>query len=311
MKEKKFEFDTPILFLPFTRMDSMKAVFAEIRKIKPKKFFIGADGPRNAEEKKKTDAVRKYILENIDWKCEVKTLFRDVNKGTKYGSYESVSWFFKHVDRGIVLEDDCLPSPDFFRFCQEILEKYKDDERVMHINGTNIEGVSDSDGSYFFTNIVGVWGWASWRRAWEKCDLEMKNYPKFDSYRGQKILGYRGFIFTLRALRLNRLLYAKKVEGYDYPWEFTCRINNALAIVPKSNLITNLGLGKAGGGGHTTNYGDDKRIKIRPLKFPLIHPEIMVNNWDYWDAFTHLYRVNIPKKLLELAIYKIKNLFKR
>src|SRR6056297_619848 len=130
-KNKQKQFETPVLFLIFNRLDTTKQVFEEIRKAKPKQLFIAADGPRTKQEKEKTDAVRKYVLDNIGWKCSVKKLFRNKNLGCKYAVSGAIDWFFENVEQGIILEDDCLPSQSFFRFCEELLEKYKDDERVM------------------------------------------------------------------------------------------------------------------------------------------------------------------------------------
>ncbi|MBC8435307.1 nucleotide-diphospho-sugar transferase, partial [archaeon] len=135
--KNKFELTTPVLYLVFNRPGYVKKTFPEIRKAKPMQLFIGADGPRNSEEKKKTDAVRKYILENIDWKCDVKTLFRKENLGCKHAVSGAINWFFKNVEQGIILEDDCLPDQSFFRFCQELLAKYENSKQVMQINGTN------------------------------------------------------------------------------------------------------------------------------------------------------------------------------
>jgi len=138
--EEKFGLTTPVLYLAFNRLGTVKKTFPEIRKAKPRQLFISCDGPRTKEEREKTDAVRKYILDNIDWKCNVKTLFRNKNLGCKYAVSSAIDWFFKNVKQGIILEDDCLPSQSFFRFCQEMLERYKDDERIMQISGTNVEG---------------------------------------------------------------------------------------------------------------------------------------------------------------------------
>src|SRR3989339_483651 len=140
MKTKNnFVLTTPVLFIVFNRLDTTKQVFEEIKKAKPQKIFIAADGPRNKEEKKKTDAIRNYILKNINWKCELKTLFREKNLGCKYAVAGAIDWFFENVEQGIILEDDCLPSQSFFIFCQDMLERYKTDQRIMHISGTNVE----------------------------------------------------------------------------------------------------------------------------------------------------------------------------
>jgi len=173
---------SPILYLAFNRIDSVKRTFPEICKAKPAQLFIGCDGPRTGEEQEKTDEVRKYILDNIDWDCDVKTLFRDDNIGCKYAVAGAIDWFFSHVEEGIILEDDCLPDPTFFRFCDEMLERYRDDDKVMNIGGSNILGEFqvtnnlEMDDNYLFSTHFFCWGWATWKDSWEKMDLEMDNY---------------------------------------------------------------------------------------------------------------------------------------
>ncbi len=265
-KSKKFDLNTPVLFLVFNRLNSTKKVFEEIKKAKPKKIFIAADGPRNQEEKSKTDSVREYIIKNIKWKCQVKTLFREKNLGCKYAVSSAIDWFFKNVERGIILEDDCLPNQSFFRFCQEMLEKYRDNEKIMHVSGTNIEEVSKIPESYFLSRCTNVWGWATWRRAWKDYDVEMRKWPIWKI----KILGLMknyGLFNKIKSWRLYELTYRNKINTWDYQWDFLCRIKKGLSIVPKVNLITNLGFIE---GTHTVNYQkNEKTLKRRELKFPL------------------------------------------
>jgi len=289
----KFALKTPVLFLIFNRLDTTKKVFAEIKKAKPKKLFIAADGPRAEEEKKKTDAVRKYILKNINWKCEVKTLFRDKNLGCKYAVSGAIDWFFENVEEGIILEDDCLPDQSFFRFCQEMLEKYRDDEGVMLISGANFEGEPDVKESYFFSKVLNVWGWATWRRAWDYYDVEMKDWKRYDSYSGIKKMGYEGILNRLKILRLFRLTFMGKIDTWDYQWAFSFRIKNALSITPKVNLVTNIGVG---GGTHTTNLRDDYSFAHHRLTFPLAHPKEITENKDYFKVSTKKDCIDVFKK---------------
>lgn len=299
-----FKLTTPVLFLTFNRLDTVKQVFEEIKKAKPKQLFLASDGPREnkPEEKKIVEEVRKYILDNIDWKCEVKTLFREKNLGCKYAVSGAIDWFFKNVEQGIVLEDDCLPSQSFFRFCQEMLEKYKNQEKIYHINGTNIDIVSNINESYFFSSIPNVWGWATWRRAWNNYDVEIKEWPRYNSYFGVERLGYKGFFTILKSWRLFHLTYNKKIDTWDYQWDFILKKNKKLCIVPKVNMITNIGLG---GGTHTINYGEDKSYKRNNIKFPLKHSDKMINDKGYFDRYVKKYRVNFLKKGVEWFFYKL------
>ena len=168
---------TPVLFLVFNRPDTTEKVFEAIRQAKPQKLFVAADGPRGNRlgEKEKCEQVRK-IATTVDWDCEVKTLFREKNLGCKFAVSSAIDWFFKNVEEGIVLEDDCLPSQSFFWFCQELLERYRNDERVMLIGGNN-RGVDFlKNHSYFFSKYVQIWGWATWRRSWEKYDSKIRKW---------------------------------------------------------------------------------------------------------------------------------------
>src|SRR3989304_2636082 len=161
MAQKEFILTAPVLFLTFNRPEETKRVFEEIKKAKPKQLFIASDGPRESrpEEKIVITELRAHLLKNIDWRCKIKTLFRDKNFGCRKSVSGAIDWFFSHVEKGVILEDDCLPSQSFFRFCQELLERYKDDKRIMQISGTNVEGISKIEESYFFSRTYNVWGW--------------------------------------------------------------------------------------------------------------------------------------------------------
>ncbi|MEM4330485.1 MAG: hypothetical protein QW273_00555 [Candidatus Pacearchaeota archaeon] len=289
MKIKKFKLTTPVLFLIFNRLETTKKVFAEIRKARPTKLYIAADGPRNEEEKKKTDAVRKYVLENIDWPCKVKTLFRDNNLGCKYAVSGAISWFFENEEQGIILEDDCLPSQSFFRFCQELLERYKNDERVMQISGTNVEKISKIKEDYFFSNCFNAWGWATWRRAWKNYDVEIKEWKKIRfSKNFLEIVKDYSFLDKIKSWRLYQLTYAGKIDTWDYQWILCCLINKGLCIIPKKNLITNIGFKK---GTHTTNYKEkDKSLKRFELNFPLSDNNRIIKRDEYLRRYIKFFR---------------------
>jgi hypothetical protein len=297
---KKAQLDTPILFMTFNRPNEAKKVFREIRKARPKKLFFSSDGPRNKNEKKYVEKTRKYVLKNVDWKCEVKTLLRDKNLGCKNACSGAINWFFDNVDRGIILEDDCLPSQSFFIFCQEMLEKYKDEEKIAHISGTNIDGISEINSSYFFSSISNMWGWASWKRAWKIYDVDMKEWPKYNSYFGMGKLGYNGLFLRIKALRLFRLTYSGKIDTWDYQWDLISRAKRKLSIVPKVNMIKNIGVG---GGTHTINYGEEKSYKTYKLNFPLKHPVKIIEDRDYFDRYVKRYSVSFFDKGIEMLIY--------
>ena len=174
--------NTPILFLLFNRPDETSVVFDVLKIIKPKFLYVACDGPRkNIEgDAENVDKTRK-IIDQITWDCELKTLFRDSNLGCKIAVSEAINWFFENVEEGIILEDDCVPDITFFDYCSELLQFYRDDKRVMHISGLNfLSGPLDlqpSAESYHLSKYPAVWGWATWRRAWDLYDVDIVNWP--------------------------------------------------------------------------------------------------------------------------------------
>lgn len=303
-KQRKFEFKTPVLYLVFNRLDTVKKTFPEIQKAKPEQLFIACDGPRNEKEKAKTDAVRKYILDNINWKCEVNTLFRDKNLGCKYAVAGAIDWFFENVEWGIILEDDCLPSQSFFRFCQEMLEKYKNNKKVMQISGTNIEGKGDVSKDYFFSKVFSIWGWATWKRAWDKYDVEMKLWGGINQWEFIRKIN-RDLIDQIRSKRLYDLIYHNKMDTWDYQWSFICQLNNGMDVIPGVNLITNIGFEKDS---THTGSSDLKRMSINryEMEFPLKTNNNFKISKDYDIKTVKFYRGT----LISLALRKIKKLLK-
>ena len=165
MTSEKQSFNTPILFLLFNRPDTTQKVFNSIREIKPKYLFVSADGPRpnSLNDLNDCNQTRK-ILDQIDWECNLKTLFREKNMGCKKAIKEGIDWFFEHVDKGIIIEDDCLPSKSFYSFCEELLNIYENDNRIMMISGYNALGKFETPNDYLFSKIGSIWGWATWKK---------------------------------------------------------------------------------------------------------------------------------------------------
>jgi len=233
---------TPVLFLVFNRIDTTKKVFREIQRTKPSQLFVASDGPRENRkgEREIVESVRKYILANVDWKCKVKTLFRKKNLGCKYAVSSAIDWFFKNVKQGIILEDDCLPSQSFFKFCQEMLTKYKDEKKVMMISGDNFieKTTKKMKESYYFSRNAHIWGWATWKRAWSEYDVNIhEKLSKKDITTMSKSL----FEYLLNRKRWTDLKL-KRVDTWDYQWEFTMKKIGGLCVCPKLNLVENIGL---------------------------------------------------------------------
>ncbi len=235
--EANTQFDTPILFLIFNRPDFTEIVFKRIREVKPKYLFIAADGPRlgSEDDKIKCNQTRKIVLDLIDWDCEVKTLFRENNLGCGIAVSEAISWFFEEVEEGIILEDDCLPSIDFFTFVIYLLEYYREDESVMHISGNNFQKKGNFRDSYYFSKYSHIWGWATWRNRWQKyiqlldrIDVEkLKNFKKEEKQ------------FWIN--QFDRVYIKKTLDTWDLKWQYTLFHYQGISILPNVNLVTNIG----------------------------------------------------------------------
>lgn len=277
----KTHFSTPILFIIFNRLETTRRVFEAIKEVKPTQLFIAADGYRLgvAGEKEKCEEVKKYVLDSIDWECEVKTLFRDENIGCGKGPSEAITWFFENVEEGIILEDDCLPDQSFFYFCEELLARYKNDERIYMISGDNFvpEYYNNVDSSYYFSNIPHIWGWATWRRAWSKFIFKINDFPAFVN---NKKINDIWSSPKVKSFWLNRFQesYKYDLDIWDYQWVYAIWKNNGICIAPKINLVSNIGFNSDGT--HTLfNFNKLQNIPGAEIQFPLIHPEhININN---------------------------------
>jgi len=267
-------FDIPILFLVFNRLDTTKQVFEMIRKAAPQKLYIASDGPRGSRvgEKEKVGEVRDFVLKSIDWNCEVKTLFRENNLGCGKAVSEAITWFFENEEMGIILEDDCLPHIDFFDYCAILLKKYKDNENIAAISGTClIQNKFKSKYSYYFGKYGGIWGWASWRRAWKGYQFDMNLLGK--SFIEQKI---DNTFNSSEERNCWKSIFEKKIDTWDYQWCFHIWANNRFTIVPYTNLVANIGFGE--NSTHTSDSVSDlSSIKTQSI-LPVVHPSKVIIN---------------------------------
>jgi hypothetical protein len=280
---------TPVLFLIFNRLETTKKVFEEIRKAKPPKLYIASDGPREYKvgELEKVKAVRDYVLNNIDWDCEVKTLFREKNLGCGRAVSGAITWFFENEEMGIILEDDCLPSQSFFWFCEELLKRYKDDMRIWHIGGCNFQdGKKRGEGDYYFSVINHVWGWASWANRWKYYDFELKNIndDRFieNYWEGFALKYWKKIFWTMKNL---------EIDTWDYQWTFTMWYYKGLAILPNVNLISNIGFGQDA----THTIYEDKKVSKLPIQNLVLnqHPSKIERNTEA-DIYTYYRNFHIP-----------------
>ena len=302
-------FNTPILFIIFNRPDVTARVFAEIRKAKPKQLFVVADGPRDSKigEKDKCEVTRR-IIEAVDWDCEVRKDFSDVNLGCKIRVSTGISWFFTQVESGIILEDDCLPDQSFFYFCQNLLERYKNDERVMMISGDNFQfGQTYGAGSYYFSKFCHIWGWASWRRAWDKYDVAIKTFPEFKAQNKIKDL-WSDEKIQEHWLNIFQKVYDNQIDTWDYQWTYSVWQQNGLAIIPNVNLISNIGFGAEAT--HTKREGLFSEMPSHSLN-DIIHPTEVKLNKAADDHYCRKYfRMGLLKRVTQFLWAKLRFIFK-
>ena len=272
-----YQLKNPVAFIIFNRPDTTKRVFAEIAKAKPPILLVIADGPRaNHPEDAGKCAAARAIIDGVDWDCEVLTNYSNVNMGCKRRPPSGLDWVFNTVEEAIILEDDCLPHPTFFRFCEELLEKYRDNERIAMISGDNLQfGRKRTAYSYYFSRYTHLWGWASWRRAWENYDVEMKLWPEIRE--GGWLQDWLGDRKSARYwTKIFENTYQGKIDSWDYQWIFACWIQSALTILPNVNLVSNIGFGSEAA--HTTEKNKLAEMETEHIKFPISHPSYILRD---------------------------------
>jgi tetratricopeptide (TPR) repeat protein len=281
-----WQLNTPVVLVIFKRPDTTAKVFEAIRQAKPPKLLVIADGPRAEKpgEAEKCAATR-AIIDRVDWDCQVLKNYSEINLGGRNRQVTGYTWVFNQVESAIILEDDCLPHPSFFRFCQELLEKYRQNERIMFISGNNFQfGRNRTDYDYYFSRYAHNWGWASWRRAWQKYDDRLQNWPELRKNKwleryleNPNAVQYWGNLF-------NRIHGEKLKYGWDYRFIFSCWSHNGLCINPHQNLVSNIGFGAEAS--HTKDVNSPfSNIPVEEMNFPLKHPPVVIRHRSA-DEFT-------------------------
>ncbi len=264
----------PVLFIIFNNSDFVAKCFEPIRQYKPKQLFIAQDGARAfiKDEKEKILQVREWILNNIDWDCEIKTMFLSENLGPARAVSSFLKWYFSQVEYGIVLEHDCLANKDFFDFCAELLVKYKDNENICTISGFNVLGKSEqSTDSYFFTHTQQLWGWASWQRTFKDYDIYLRDYTlkEFKANIKDTLI----FKHEKRA-SIEKFLAMKKqaYNTWDHQLFYYCLRHKAINIEPKYNLVSNIGFSSQAIHCKNENsfLANNPTYNILPLKHPTL-----------------------------------------
>ena len=281
---------TPILLITFNRPDHTRRVLTEIRKQQPSQLYVCQDGARkgNENDRIKVQEVRDVVKELVDWPCELHTLYQDKNLGCGPGPATGISWFFDHVEQGIVMEDDCLPHPDFFGYCEQLLNKYKDDERIMYISSTIYTNKWHCECSYGFSHYMMTGAWASWSKAWKGFDLDLHNLDaKALRKKCKKLLWSRSeydwWYFKTKEIQEDK----EKKSYWDYQMQIHLFDCEGLVIHPAVNLISNIGFDAEGT--HTkSNYDGRGNLPSYGI-LPLNHPkEIKIDNALDYKCFAQV-----------------------
>lgn len=296
---------SPVLFLIFNRPNQTALVFETIKNQKPPRLYIVADGPREGK-KGEIDicSATREIVNAVDWNCQVKTLFRKNNLGCKKSVSQGISWFFEHETEGIILEDDCLPSPSFFDFMDEMLEKFRYEEKVACINGNCSFNISErSTETYFFTVHANVWGWGTWKRVWDLYDLDMTKWPE-----AKKLHLTEQIFFDHRISNFWNKIFQKTYEGklstWDYQLVFLVFFYRLLCVQPYVNLISNIGFGP---NATITKDTSSPRAnqKSEAIDFPIKHPTELIRSFviEEWDAKHNFGLTNKIKRLIKKVFF--------
>jgi hypothetical protein len=291
---------TPVLLIVFNRPETTRKIFDAIRLAKPETLYISADGPRKEiqEDAENCEAVRS-VVRGVDWDCDLHVNFKDENLGCRAGVVAGIDWFFSHVEEGVILEDDTLPHPSFFRFCEELLIRYRDDDRIMHISGNNFQfGRRQTPYSYYFSRYPHIWGWATWRRSWRHYDADMRLWPEVaksdlfqQAFDDEKSYDYRKQVF--------QKAFQGEINSWDPQWVFTCWAQNGLAILPKANLVSNIGFGETAT--HTIKKNALSDMDAFPMSFPMHHPTYVIRD-SVADGFTE--RMMFMKRPFLTEVFK-------
>lgn len=286
------EFDTPVAFIIFNRPKKTAQVFERIKQVEPSELYVIADGPRTeVPSDESACAEARDVVAEVDWECNVHRNYAETNRGCFGRIYTGIDWVFNTASEAIILEDDCLPHPDFFFFCQRLLDEYRTDERVMDIGGSNpLETWKDDQQDYHFSYTGMLWGWATWRSAWEKYDPDMSLWEQEEAKKRVKDVIADDEMFRY-ATRVYQRTYEGKKDTWDYQWGFARHINSGMSVVPARNLVTNIGYGE--NATHTTESDNPKGgVESRGIDFPIEIRDIVAVDRTY-DQKYHKFRRSI------------------
>lgn len=261
--------ETKILILIFNRPDKVRQLISALAKVKPSVIYVSGDGPRKhiATDGERCSEARD-LFTNLPWPCTVHTNYSETNLGCRKGPEAGITWFFDQVEAGIILEDDCIPDPSFFNFCTSLLDYYKNDADIMHISGNNFQdGVVRGDGSYYFSLYTHSWGWATWRRAWNKYSVALEQFENFAAAGSIKKtkLSKPAQQFWLKNFRYT----IERNDSWDSLWLYTVWLNRGLALIPNKNLVSNIGFD--GEATHTIKPNSSANLAVAQIE-TIHHP---------------------------------------
>jgi hypothetical protein len=302
--------NTPVLFIVFNRPNTTKVVFDAIRKAKPQKLYVAADGPRKGNKEDDGNcALVKEIVKQIDWECQVHYRFSEINQGCGPGPANAITWAFENEDRLIILEDDCVPAQSFFLYCNELLERYKNDSRIWLISGNqyNEEAVTTQH-SYFFSKYGHSWGWATWKRCWLEMDLSLSKYPKINSQDLFKSAYRTKEEFKFFQKKINTIYKNESLKSHiwDFQFGFAVSLNGGLCIVPRNNLVKNIGYF----GTHSSKKDKLHNLPIDENYSIISHPDFVLPDVNY-DAYHFKHHWKRKKPFLKRILKRIKIELKR
>jgi hypothetical protein len=274
--------DVPVLLIVYRRPDLTARVLDAIAAARPRRLFVAADGAASDGERAACAAARAAAT-RVTWPCEVYTDFPSANLGCSTRVTSALDWMFEHADRGIVLEDDCVAAPDFFSLCETLLERYHDDTRVVHISGETYHEGNEIDASYYFSKYALTWGWATWKRAWARCDRELATWPALRDRPESAALFDTEDERRYWTATFQRC-HEQRITDWDYAWWYSC-MTQGLSIHPAVNLVSNIGSGAAA---HHTQDGAGCDRPVGALAPPLRHPAwVLRNRAADIDTFDH------------------------
>lgn len=293
-KHSMAQFDTPIVLIIYRRPDTTRRVFEAIRRVKPSRLFIVADGPSDEVDRERCEATRS-IVEKIDWECDVYRNYADMNMGCRKRVSSGLDWVFSKAQRAIILEDDCVPDPSFFYFCEELLDRYEENTHIMTISGNNYQPSPRTKYSYYFSRYMHCWGWATWKRAWEKFDISMSTWPTVrDEAWLSEIFGSSSARLYWR--RIFDRVHAGEIDSWAYIWQYNIWMCGGLNILPEKNIVQNIGFGEQA----THTKGEAKlENAAKTIDRPLQHPPVIIRHRSA-DQYTqnHHYQHTIAQRVL-------------